>query len=106
MSNFNTQTGTVENFTTTDYNWQTVKFDPAFPDGVIPQVFAQIQTFGGGDIPGLRLKNISNASFQVSMREVYVSNATSSTLGDLGTVQGNGNHPNEETLAWMAIAIS
>ncbi len=105
MSNFNAQTGTVENFTTKDYNWQSVKFDPAFPDGVIPQVFAQVQTFGGTDIPGLRLQNISNTGFEVSLREVYQSHAKSSVLGDLGTLQGNGDHPDAETLAWMAVAI-
>ncbi|MCE7991802.1 MAG: hypothetical protein HEP71_07475 [Roseivirga sp.] len=104
MSNFKVQIGTVENFTTADYDWQTVEFSPAFPDGVIPQVFVQIQTFGGEDIPGLRLQNISNTGFQVSMREAYMSNTTSSVVGDLGIIQGNG-HPNEETLAWMAVAI-
>jgi len=96
------QSGKVDNFTASiNTGWQTVNFPTAFP--TTPLVFAQIQTFGGADTPGLRLKNITNSSFDVRMDEIVSHNATSSTLGDLGKIQGSGDHPNAETLGWMAI---
>ncbi len=101
---FSIQTGTVSNFTASiEEGWYTVNFTPAFEAGVTPLVFAQIQTRNGADTPGLRLQNITNTSFEVRMDEIITHNATSSTLGELGTLEGAGAHPNAETLAWMAI---
>ncbi|GAB5522897.1 MAG: hypothetical protein Roseis2KO_07690 [Roseivirga sp.] len=106
MSNFNTQVGTVENFSTAiNDGWFTVTFDPAFPDGQVPQVFAQIQTYNGSNTPSLRLRKITNESFQVTMTEIVGSPCTSETLGNLGRVESDGLHE-DETLAWMAAAIS
>jgi len=99
------KTGSVESFTASiNSGWYTVEFDTPFTDGTVPQVFAQIQTRKGSDSPGLRIKSVSNTSFDVRMEEVIVSNATSTVVGDLGTVKGSGDHPNAETLGWMAIA--
>lgn len=102
---FSVQSGKVDNFTAAiNSGWYTVEFDPAFPSNVVPVVFAQIQTRNGQDTPGLRLRNISNSSFEVRMDEIISSNAKSSTLGELGTLSSKGDHPNAEILGWMAIA--
>ena len=106
MSNFSIQSGNVADFATgINEGWYTVIFPSPFAEGVLPQVFAQIQTYGGKDTPGLRLQNVSNTGFEVTMAEIYGSNVTSSAVGDLGTVETNGKHPNTETLGWTAIAI-
>ena len=104
---FSIQTGSVDKFTASlNEGWYTVNFETPFNEGVVPLVFAQIQTRNGEDTPGLRLKNISNSGFEVRMDEIIVNNATSSTQGELGKVKGSGDHPNAETLGWMAIALS
>ncbi len=107
MMTLSIQTGKVTEFTaSTSTGWYTVTFETAFAEGTVPQVFAQIQTRNGQDTPGLRLKNISNTSFDVRMDELITSNVTSSIVGDLGTVKGSGDHPNAETLGWLAIELA
>ena len=101
---FSIQTGTVSNFTASLVTgWYTVEFETPFADGVVPVVFAQTQTRNGGNTPGLRLQNITNSNFQVRMDEVLMSGTTSSTKGDLGKVESDGEHPYAETLGWVAI---
>ena len=101
---FSIQTGKVTDFTASRVTgWYTVTFDTPFADKAVPVVFAQIQTLNGGNTPGLRLQNITNSSFQVRMDEVIMSGTTSSTKGDLGKVEGDGEHPYGETLGWVAI---
>ncbi|MEM1319209.1 MAG: hypothetical protein AAGG75_03080 [Bacteroidota bacterium] len=103
--NFSIQTGTVENFTNSiQEGWYAVTFQTPYADGVTPLVFTQIQTRNGEDTPGLRLRNISNAGFEVRMDELIMNNTSSSTQGDLGKISGPGKHPNAETLAWLAVS--
>ncbi len=102
---FQIQTGKVDNFTASiNEGWYTVNFETAFDERSVPVVFAQIQTRNGEDTPGLRLKNISNTSFEVRMDELIMNKSNSSKVGDLGTFKGPGDHPNAETLGWVAIA--
>jgi len=98
------KTGKVENFTTdrAEDTWYTVKFDNPYLSSVTPKVFVQIQTYGGGDTPGLRIQNVTHEGFEVRMDEIQGSYCSSGTVGDLGTVKSDGSH-NPETLAWMAI---
>lgn len=101
---FSIQTGTVENFTASiNEGWYTVKFTTPFNEKTVPNVFAQIQTRNGADTPGLRLQNVTNEGFEVRMDEVIASNATSSEKGALGRIESDNQHPNAETLAWMAV---
>ncbi len=102
--NFQIQSGTVARFTASiKSGWHNVKFKHSFPKGAVPLVFVQIQSQIGGDTPGLRIRNVNSKGFQVRMDEVVLSQAKSSTLGDLGKLTGIGKHPSPETLAWMAI---
>ena len=100
------QTGQVSDFTASiNTGWYDITFKTPFASGVVPVVFAQIQTRNGKDTPGLRLRNVSNTGFQVRMDEVIQNNTTSSKIGDLGEINGNGDHPHAETLGWMAIQL-
>lgn len=104
------QAGTVKNFSATrDTGWYTVEFPESFEtDGRNPQqviVNAQIQTRNGEDTPGLRLRNVSNTSFEVRMDEIIANKTSSSKQGDLGVIKSSGAHPNAETLGWVATAI-
>ena len=98
------QTGSIKDFTTcrADQAWFTVKFPNPYPKDVIPKVFAQIQTYNGNNTPGLRITNVTNASFQIRMNEIMGHNTTSDKVGDLGLVKSDGYHVSE-VLAWMAI---
>ena len=99
------QTGTVPNFTASrDTGWYQVTYPFAFDGSAQVVVFAQIQTRNGGDTPGLRLQNVTNKGFEVRMDELIGSGVTSSTAGNLGTVESDGTHPYAETLGWVAIA--
>ena len=99
------QTGIVENFTASrETGWYQVTYPFAFDSDAQVVAFAQIQTRNGQDTPGLRLRNVNNEGFEVRMDELIGSNVTSSTVGDLGTVKTSGDHPNAETLGWMALA--
>lgn len=102
---FSIQTGKVPNFTAAlNTGWYQVTFNTPFASGVVPNVFAQIQTRNGEDTPGLRLRNVSNTGFEVRMDELILNNANSSTKGSLGKFSGSGDHPNAETLGWMAVS--
>lgn len=104
-----TQAGTVGKFTASrKTGWLTVRFPKSFarkdrkPEAIV--VNAQIQTRNGDNTPGLRLRNVTSESFEVRMDEIISSHTTSSTDGDLGLVESDGEHPHEETLGWVAIA--
>jgi hypothetical protein len=101
---FQIQSGTVDNFTAAGDDWYSVTFDTPFAEDATVVIQAQIQTYAGPDYPGLRLKKVSNTGFEVCMKEMYQSGATSSVAGDLGTVKGDGSHPNAETLGWIAVS--
>lgn len=101
---FSIETGKVGDFTASiNTGWYTVTFDTPYASGVVPLVFVQIQTRNGEDTPGLRLRNISNTGFEVRMDELIMNNSKSTVEGDLGKFSGSGDHPNAETLAWIAI---
>ena len=103
------QSGTVENFTTSresDPSWYDVTFPEAFGGSGPIVVTAQIQTYSGGNTPGLRFQNVSATGFQVRMDEIVGSDVSSSTAGDLGKIQTNDGHPNAEILGWVAIQQS
>ena len=103
------QSGTVPNFTASRATgWYLVTFPKPFgangrdPEQVV--VNAQIQTRNGDNTPGLRLRNVTSTGFEVRMDEIISSHTTSSTDGDLGKVESDGEHPHAETLGWMPIA--
>lgn len=101
----NIQSGKVENFTTAGSDWYQVVFKTPFDATSNVIINAQIQTYAGVDTPGLRLQNVSPLGFEVCMKELRESYASSSVVGDLGTFKGSGTHPNAETLGWVAISL-
>ncbi len=101
--NLSIQSGTVTNFTASrKTGWHQVNFPQPFPS--TPVVFAQTQTYRGGDTPGIRIQNVSTTGFEVRMDELQAHGATSSVQGNLGKFVADGVHPNPETLGWMAIS--
>lgn len=102
------QTGKVDNFTASrDTGWYAVTFKNPFPEGIVPTVFTQVQTYNGADTPGVRLRKITNTGFEVIMNEIIMYGATAtkdSVVTELGKVSSDGVHPHAETLAWMAIS--
>lgn len=78
-----------------------------FLRGKYLRLFAQIQTYNGADTPDVRVRNISNTSFEVTMNELVATNVTSEFAGritQLGSVVADGKHASE-TLGWMALSI-
>ena len=100
--NFSIQSGTVPNFTASrKTGWFRVSFPKPFTS--TPVVFAQTQTYGGPDTPGVRIQNVTNDGFDVRMDELRASGATSSTQGNLGVFLADGVHPGVEKLGWIAV---
>ena len=100
--NFSIQSGTVSNFKASrGTGWFRVNFPSSFSS--TPVVFAQIQSYGGMDTPGIRIQNVSASGFDVRMDELVAHGATSSIQGNLGKFMADGTHPNPETLGWIAV---
>ncbi|HAA12313.1 MAG TPA: hypothetical protein DCE41_11675 [Cytophagales bacterium] len=67
---FIVQSGKVDNFTSTIKDaqpWYTITYPQPFPAGMIPVISAQIQTYEGPDLPSIRLRNVTNTGFEVTI---------------------------------------
>ncbi len=81
-----------------DGTWRTVKFKPPFcAKNVV--VIPTAQTRRGPDTPGLRIRRVSQTSFQIRYDEVYYSTNLAGTPGPYGS---NGRHPLFERIGWVA----
>lgn len=72
-----------------------VEFNKPFQKGSRVIVTPMVQTFNGGDTPGVRITDADHKGFRIRINEL-VGNAT--TLSD-------GWHK-EETIGWIAVRIS
>lgn len=71
-----------------------VSFPTPFPNGEVPVVLVQTQTFNGEQTPGLRIAEVDASGFLVRMNEIVVQ-------GD-GALS-DGSH-NDETIGYIAFA--
>ena len=76
--------------------WHEVPFDPPFPEGTSVFVIPMTQTYNGGETPGLRVKNVTPAGFEIRFDEVHILNPS-----DNGS---DGDHVNER-VGWAAYAF-
>lgn len=67
--------------------WHRVTFDPPFDSGKKVVVLPMTQTYGGLENPGLRLRNVTNTSFEIRFDEIF----------DLH----DGSHV-DDTVGWVA----
>ena len=75
-------------------NWKTVNFDPPFGFNKVVVVIPMTQTYNGPEIPGLRIRNVTNSSFQIRFDEANI-------LKDGGRHASDGDHVNEQ-VGWIA----
>ena len=79
-------------------SWLTVQFQPPFAENMAVVVIPMTQTYKGGETPGLRIRNVTHASFQIRFDEAVIVTCPS------GNCSADGNHVNE-TVGWVAYAF-
>ena len=75
-------------------SWHTVTFEPPFPPTMSVVVIPMTQTYIGTESPGLRIQNVSHASFQIRFDEAVV-------RSDRGDFSSEGRH-GDEVVGWVA----
>ncbi|OQY45613.1 MAG: hypothetical protein B6242_09875 [Anaerolineaceae bacterium 4572_78] len=76
-------------------NWYVVEFKPAFPEDRRVIVIPMTQTYFGNQTPGLRVRKVTNRSFQIRIDEVISSQKDCSS---------DGAHV-PEVVGWVAYGI-
>lgn len=70
-----------------------VTFPQAYPDGSTVIVIPMVQTFNGGQTPGLRLADVTTTGFKIRINELKGKN-----------YESDGKHT-EETIGWVAYNV-
>lgn len=79
-------------------SWRQVDFKPPFCTKCIV-VIPMAQTHRGPDTPGLRIRKVTPAGFEIRYDEVFYSRDLNDVPGPFGS---NGNHPQSEDVGWVA----
>lgn len=82
-------------------DWRKVDFRPPFCTKCIV-VIPMAQTHRGPDTPGLRIRNVTSAGFEIRYDEVFYSRDLGGAPGPFGS---NGNHPKSEDVGWVAFGF-
>ncbi len=75
-------------------NWHRVNFDPPFGSNKRVVVIPMTQTYNGNEIPGLRIRNVTQTSFEIRFDEANI-------LKDGGKYASDGDHI-DEVVGWVA----
>jgi hypothetical protein len=79
--------------------WHRVEFDPPFHPSLTVVVIPMTQTYLGSGTPGLRIRNVSQDSFEIRFDEAVVHRGDHDYSAD-------GRHADREVVGWVAYAFA